>query len=939
MLRDRSRISSAVLVALLGAWAGRAFAHVEVPDSPVPINIKISRGPLIEAIKQLSEQAGIQITADWAPDGIENLPVDEIQESLTPDAVLSRLLDGTGLVARWHSPKTVRIVPVVAPHGYGNVNEVLVTGSRISDAGEGPAPVRVYTREHIDRLGVSSVAGVAGYFTQQPFSFGEWAQRTGAQHFQMRGLGVDTTLVLINGRRAPPSATSVTLNAFDLNTIPLTAVDRIEVMSDSASAIYGADAIGGVVNIILKKEVESPEVYLHYGDAAGGARERRAAMSVGSTGERLKTALTVDYFERGMLVGAKRDFWRNQDFRRFGGTDWRVATANPGNVYSLTGEPLPGLQNSFASVPAGSTGVGLTPEDFRATDGVLSLDSSLATATFLPRVNRLAAFGSAELSLSDRSELFGEVLVARSDVLSQGSLPFVSRQVVSSDNPYNPFGEPVAVDFRLMGMKPVSYVAESELTRIVLGSRGEVGNWDWELVLTGGDERSGFARVNDVDVARVQVTLDATEWEAALNPFADGPAGPDDLLTSLVGSPQEIHSYFGGWQISGFLRGELFQLPGGMGEFVVGGEWRRDDVELIDFYSARRRRAVTAGFTEAKFPLLRSFAVKVALRGDFYENANDSINPQVGFVWKPATDWLIRAAYSTSFRPPSLLEQFSPASEFPLPIADSRRGGSVSLGKWVVGGNPELENVSAHSFTTGIEYRASGRPSFQFGAHYWRVTMSDRIIVPRVSDVEKLEELGRVMRLAPSEEDRSAGRPGAIQLIDASLLNHGRLETNGIDLEISYLVASELGRLKAGLSATWVDEYISRELTSKQEFDRVGIASLDGTVPEWRLVGGLNWEALVWGASTTITFTPSYRDAGLSGVLNRRLRSRTVVDMQAWLVLGGSDALDGWRLTAGARNIFDQDADFANVGLQLGFDVSQADLRKRFVYLRINKKF
>src|SRR5690606_20172009 len=133
-----------------------------------------------------------------------------------------------------------------APRGYGNVNEILVTGSRISDIGEGPAPVRVYNREYIDRLGVSSVAGVAGYFTQQPFSFGEWAQRTGAQHFQMRGLGVDTTLVLINGRRAPPSATSVTLNAFDLNTIPLTAVERIEVMSDSASAIYGADAIGGV---------------------------------------------------------------------------------------------------------------------------------------------------------------------------------------------------------------------------------------------------------------------------------------------------------------------------------------------------------------------------------------------------------------------------------------------------------------------------------------------------------------------------------------------------------------------------------------------------------------------------------------------------------------------------------------------------------------------
>jgi iron complex outermembrane receptor protein len=930
-----------MVVALLGAWFGRAFAQDLEPGAPVSFHI--NPGTLIEAIKQFSEQTGVQITADLEPPGIQDHPVVEINESLAPQEALTRLLDGTGLAAQWHSRKTVRIYPVIPPHGYGNVNEIVVTGSRISDVGEGPAPVRVYTREEIDRLGVSSVAALAGYFTQQPFSFGEWAQRTGAQHFQMRGLGVDTTLVLINGRRAPPSATSVTLNAFDLNAIPITAVDRIEVMSDSTSAIYGADAIGGVVNIILKKEVTSPEVFLHYGSAEGGARERRVAVSVGSSSERLKTALTLDYFERGMLIGDKRDFWRNQDFRRFGGTDWRVPTANPANIYSLDGAPLPGLESSFASVPTGSSGIGLAPEDFRETDGVLSLDSPYATTSIVPNVDRQTVFGTGQMLVGRNAAIFGEALVSRSNIVSQGGLPVLNQQEVAAENPYNPFGQSVLVDYRFVGMRPISYATEAELARFVLGARGALNRWDWEFVLTKSDENVGIAALNDVDPGRVQAALSSSDPRMALNPFVDGPGGDTALLASLLGEPRLVDAESGGLQFSAFVRRQAFQLPGGASEFVLGGEWRRERIRFVGaVFPVTQKRDVASGFFEAKFPLLQELWVKVALRGDYYDNAEDSANPQYGLVWKPAQDWLMRAAYGTSFRPPSVLELFTPRADFMIPVADLRRGGAVSQVRWISGGNPALENISARSFTGGVLYRPDSSSGLQLGVQYWWVAMDGQIIVPRPTDIEALEALGHVTRLVPSDADVAAGRPGVLQSVDGSLLNYGRLKTSGIDVDLSYRTRIRSKSLKTTLSATWVDECLSYDLSPVNGLDRVGVARIDGTIPEWRLVGAVALEGNVWGISATAAFIPSYQDADLTGLLGRRLPSRTILDFQAWYEprhLFGVPLRDGLKVTAGALNLLDEDVDFANVGLGLGFDPSVADLRKRFAYLRITKGF
>lgn len=930
-----------MLAAALLAWVSNVAAQSSRPTKLY--SLSISRGSLASALDQFSKQTGLQVgAADLGSSEEENRQVGPLIGRVTADAALAELLDGSDLTFAWEDPYTIRIYNgIVKPRAEDNVQEVLVTGTRLHD-GDGPAPVRVFSGNRIDRYGVSSLADLSRYFTQQPFSFGEGYQPSGAQHFQMRGLGADTTLVLINGRRAAPSANSISFNAFDLNTIPPTAVDRIEVMSDSASAIYGADAVGGVVNIILREEVEQPEVSLHYGSAAGGGEEQRVSAAIGSSSERLKSTLVFDYFERGELLGADRDLWRNQDFTRFGGTDYRLSTANPGNVYSVNGQPLPGLTSSFSAVPIGSSGVGLTPADFASTAGTRNLFSSYSVASIVPDSTRTTGYGAVEFELTSRLKLFGEVLVSQSRIEYQQRLPTISRELVPATNPFNPFGVPVTVDYAFVGVDPVSIDMDSELTRLVAGSRGQLRAWDWEIAAVHSAEETHRVTANNLDLSRIRAAIRSEDPASALNLFRDGPAGSDELLASLVADPLRHHFSFDSSQVSGFFRGPLFELPSGAAELVIGGEWRREGIKYFDTSRVVEERDVASTFAEMKVPLLDKLSLKVALRRDHYKEISDALNPQYGLVWKPSNEWLLRAAYGTSFRPPSLFELYLPRSESSFPVADARRGGAVTNLRFLVGGNPELDAVTARSFTTGFVFTPRDLPSVRLAASYWRVVMDNRVLAPSIDLLNREDEFpGRITRSAPTAEDTQAGQPGALVSLDLSRMNYGSLDTSGVDLEMSYLI--ERG-LSCTLAATWVDEYVSRELFSTFPEERVGIAHILGTVPKWRVVGTLTWKSHDFGASTTVRFTPPYQDAELAvGWLDRGLPSRTVVDLQSWLELGSmvgeGSFFAGSMLTLGLMNATNEAPDFARIGGAAGYDVSQADLTQRFAYLRFSKRF
>lgn len=932
-------------VVLLLLASGNGFSAQSGQPSK-QYDFRIERGSLPSALRQFSQQSGLQVGTQLNVDESATSEIGPFYGHATVDEALTQLLQGSDLMFKWQDENTIRISAIVreAPQSEDGVSTVTVTGSRLPSVDDGPAPIRVYGHRRIDRYGASSVADFSRYLTQQPFAFSPGHLQSGAQFFQMRGLGFDTTLVLLNGRRMPPSANSISLNAVDINNIPLTAVERVEVMSDSASAIYGADAIGGVVNIILKDKVETPEVYLHYGQADGGGAQRRAAVSLGATTDRLKSTLILDYYETAELMGTERDLWRNQDYRRYGGQDYRISTANPGNVYSTTGQPLPGLMSSRAAVPLGATGR-LTPSDFLATDGATNLESSFSDWSITPRSQRASGYGSVEYSFGEKLSLFSEILAASVESTALRTPPSISRLAVPASNPFNPFGVPVSVDYSFSGMDRISHVYDTDLLRVVGGGRGKVGQWDWEISGLRHSEDGSNTAHGGIDPARVMAAIRSEDPQTALNVFSDGPAGSRELLASLIGPPQQLSFSFASSQVSAFIRGPIFEVGTQKAELVFGGEWRHDDA---GFWESGKRadvgRDISSVFSEMRVPLWNSLSLKIALRADDYGGDKRVVNPQYGLTWKPAKDWLFRAAYGTSFRPPSLFELYMPVFQSSILLADPLRGGEVSNVALVVGGNADLEPVTAQSFTSGFVFNPSAMPGLRIGASYWRVVMDNRIVAPIYPELLKPDSLfsDRVIRESPSGQDVQAGWAGRLRSIDLSRLNYGDLDTSGIDLDTSVQVERDWGCLRFDLAVTWIDEYRSRDMNQVLPSDRVGIANAQGTIPEWRAVSTLGWKLGDFGVSTTTTFIPSYQDADfIRGPLNRRISSQTLVDLQTWidLDLGANALLDGATLTFGARNLFDKAPEFANVGLSLGYDFSQNELTRRFLYMRLSKRF
>lgn len=999
----------AIAGALMGS--GLALFHVVAGAEGVPqrqLVIDIKPQPLVDALNEWAQQTGFQLIFP-EPDATERLVAPRVKGTYTAQAAMGQLLAGTSLSYEFVNRKTVvvregspgagmpKVMPAVyvltpgeaespgrsipatdgqasqvaedgsgdlQPKGRGSenagslrkasVDEIIVTGTRLERSGQGTAPVTTFSREKLDELGVQTVSDVLKYLPQQPYSRWTGSEAGGAQYAEMRGLGVDTTLVLLNGRRTAPSAPNVHRNAFDLNSIPLAAVERVEVLSDSASALYGADAMGGVINVILKKEIPHPVVELNYGAADGGGDERRVSLSTGYSTERLTTSLVLDYFDRSFLLGAERDRLNNQDFRRFGSRDQRSVNANPGNITSRTPANLPGLSSRFAAIPEGSTGV-MTIPDLAATAGQRNMDSIDRYISIVPEAERRSAAGFIEFAFTPNIAAFGELVFTDRRNTSQASPAALSSATVSATNPFNPFGVDVSVNYLFEEIGPRQTVVESDFLRGLVGLRGELGAWDWEVSVLGGEEDTESHVTNTVNAARVNAALAATDPNQALNVFQDGPAGSKELLASLVSTTFNEYSSEG-LQGNALARGALFELPAGTVDMAIGGEWRKEEMLYKDFLFVAHDRKVSAAYSEMRVPLLSKamdvpaiddLSFTVAARYDNYSDFGSTTNPQYGLSWQATSDLMFRASYGTSFRPPSLFELYAPRTNVPATFPDPRRGNELVSAIVITGGNPDLKPVEGESLTAGFVLSPSQFPGLKFSASYWRVNLDQRVAFFPFEVILATEGRypERLTRAAPTPADVATGRPGVITSVDISRINFGTLETSGADAAIG--CGFEIGkhRFASEMSATFVDRFESVDLPGSAPLDRVGVAHPQGTIPKWKIVGSLAWFIDGVSLGATARYVSSYDDySPLTRTRNGRvISSQTLLDLQGSLDFDGFTATRSWlsgiKATVGISNLFDEEPQFSEVGVNMGYDASIGDLRGRFGYVRLGKSF
>jgi iron complex outermembrane recepter protein len=978
-------------------WTALTLAQ----ESSRQYDIDISELPLAEALQAFSRQTGLQHGYLPTDEEEERTMVGPIKGRLTASEVLIKLLP-SGFTFEWVNVRTVSIVSPPAHVPPGGVKEVVagkdrqrseltkeqqlsmandggksgsargpyafdwrvtVEGQRIFDSVfdslDLDIPATVFDREDIDASGASTVADLFRSVAQQPNLMPGSFLGDGTQFADLRGLGFDTTLVLINGRRTIATASALSVNAFDLNSVPLGAVERIEIVSDSTSAIHGADAIGGVVNIVLRENIPEPRLDIDYGAAAGGGVERHAAFGASGAYGRARGSIVLDYFDRSPLLGRERDRWNNQDFTRLGGMDWRSPTASPGNVSSATVENLPGLSSSFAAIPATNPGAALTPADFISTAEQRNLESLLRYRSVADAGTRKAALAQGEYGFTEQLTAYAELLYADRETFDQFESAALSSALVSSANPYNPFGTDVLVDTLLTDLGPRTFTRRTEMIRSAGGLRGRIGEWDWEASLQKSRDDAVTVRIGELDPMLVGAALTASDPREALNPFGGSGANSPTLLRSLLAPPSQSRLRTEAIQSVASVRGSLAPLPAGALELTAGAEWREERVQYDkappEDISGSNRRSIVAGFGELRLPLLsesakipavHDLALVLSGRFDDYSDVGQTFNPEYALIWRPTSALTVRTSLAESFRPPPLFDLYMPHIDVPIPIADPARNGEFALPVWHAGGNPDLKPSSADSLNLGLRFEPRQLPAVRLGANYWRIAIDDTIAIPRAERLLAVENLfpDRVLRGPPSASDIAAGRPGPVQLIDVTRMNFGTIRTSGVDVSASVTLDTRAGRFKPELSGTWVHDFTASNLIEGLDVSRVGVANFQGTIPRWRAVASLSWTRQGFGITSAVRHVPSYDDVEFFGGRNgRKVAAQSIVDAQVSVdlgkIAGEQSPWNGFELRAGALNLFDDEPPFTEMALFTGYDPTQADLRQRFAYVKIAKKF
>ncbi len=861
-----------------------------------PINIPA--GELVGALDALAKQSGAEFI--YRADQLKGAHTDGVSGNLSADEALTRLLRGSGFSVRRDVSGAILIVKDGAPapkppsaakqadaasppasETPTEFEKISVTGSRLLQTTiEGPQEMKVYTSRDIAQSGRKTVSDFLNTLSTVSTVVTEARADIigGASTVRLRGLPVGSTLVLLDGRSVEGSGVNQSFGSpFDINNIPIALVERIEIVPEAASAVYGSDAIGGVVNIILRKDLDGGEVSLTTGGPTeGGYRDSTVSAAWGKKFERGNLALVGSYQVRGALLSTDRDLTADKDYRRYGGRDRRSTACLPGNVYSVDGKPLPGLPSSSAGIPYGGAS---TPADFLATSGILNKCSSGQYGeTILPSTRRISLMASGHYEISNTVQAFFQAMYSQ---VRQGlylSPEGLSRQLVPADNPFNPFHVPVLVDYRFASVgRPGSMIGPEQFSRVLGGLKGAWGDrWDWEVAAWQSSDRLNGKDLNTLDYDALDEALSSTDPAKSINLFSPGSPASRAVLDKLF-SDQPVYSSSKLQAVNGFVRGSLFDLPAGAVNVVLGGEYNHVEQTLWapgqglanrETYS----RNVHSLFTEAHVPLLAAdsesagdkLALTLAGRYDRYSDFGSRFTPQGGLEFRPTETLLLRASYAEAYKAPDLRSVYGAAIVYPgqAYVPDPLRGGEVYPLAIQYGGNLQLKPQTGNSRSFGFVWSSRAIENLQLGLTHFRVTQSDRIIAPNPLTVIGSPDVfaGRVVRAAPTADDIAKGYPGRVVRIDARYTNYGELIAEGFDFDLSYKVDTDYGTFRPALSVTEIYKYSAAVSPGVPLEDRLNRANTDAYATRWKGTTSLGYSYGAWSVQAAGHYISSYLD-------------------------------------------------------------------------------
>jgi iron complex outermembrane receptor protein len=859
----------------------------------------------LDVIRAIADEYGVHIN-------YMARTVEEEQEIIRPTYILNgdvntavlSTIEGTFLEAQWlYDIATNEPILSIEPASYRFSAKcktpVVVIARRMRELDLG-LPITI-SRLDIEQSGAKDIPELLANYSENGINRAVGASAAGTQYINLRGLGPEMFLVLLNGRRLMPSASDLNTPAFDIGGIPLPAVERIEIQVDSASTKHGSDAIAGVLNIVTSRRLNAPFAEVSYGSASGGAIERRGTLGWGVKREGgWEISTVLDTLSSSGLLGAERDIWADQNYAaRYGGTDYRSRFS----VRSATGEMLPGLSSPVAYLPS-------TPEPI----------SLFKYRSLVPESERSSFLGTAEYA-GARATATAELLWLRKRNSFAYFPPMISG-VVPAENPSNPYHVPVIVNALLTGRPSLEQNVDSELRRAVLGIRGRAGDWVFEASGMTSREDAEAHLEGALNPGAVANALAASDPSLLLDVFSTEPGA--NLPAEAIAERRLDRFASDGDQLLVKAEGAPFRWAPGAVRLNVGLEFRREAVDL-EGDDAKAERHVQSSYAETIIPLVapsmsvrrvRALTAKVGIRSDSYSDSSSVAKKQLSLDWDVDDRLSVGVTHGQAYRPPSLYELRSPVLSFPTVIFDSRRN-QVTPITFISGGNSDLKPADGSSDSAYVAYDSDG---FRLQARYFSVQVSNHIALLPIETALQWEDLlpDRVVRTEPTSEDVAAGVPGRLLSVDSRRTNYGRLETSGVDVALLKQFGTRSGNWTARLSATWIDSYRFSILpiAGSPMSDRVGIADVRGSITRWRSIASLGWTDGPWNLSTDLKFVPSYKDSK---------KGREIGSQKIWDARFSYALTDKISVALVLSDILDTSPPFAFVGAATGWDWTQWD--------------
>jgi len=898
---------------------------------------------------------------------------------------------------------------VATPSSPGPGGDIVVTGTRLRGVAPVGSNVIGLDAAQIEQTGLATTTDLLRSVPQISNIGMDESRTTGAQRavanlsgvsaINLRGLGAEATLVLVNGRRPPIGGGEGRF--FDTSAIPAIALQRIEIVADGASAIYGSDAMTGVANLVTRRSFEGLIVQGRYG-IADDLESYQVALLAGHRWSTGNIVFAAEYYLRGNLRADDRpDLYDDTGFGSF--------AATPANLGPSTA-PTSGFRDANGNGR-------LDPGE--GTGNPVIRQSNWQGVDVLPEQERYSFLAHADQELGP-VRLNLDLLYSRRMFERFGTALTISGQNVPATNPYNATGAAVSVNYSLisqLGNQRINGYAED--WQAALGAEVDLFA-DWRLTgyFSYGQDRNSRRR-DQVNTGGLTAALTSTSTATAFNPF-----GPNSrTVLDSIRQIEHIYPVFDLTNAQAQFDGALFQLPGGAVRLAFGGEYQgihRTQVTTTTRFNAASpapvvsltlEREVVSAFGELFIPifgadnaspLARAFDISLAIRYDRYRDRQlvpalnvldaDTLNPKIGLRYQPFEDLTFRASWGRSFRAPALGDYSvgAPTSTGPTVIsaAVAAANGLPALPVYtttqIQGGHTfGLEPERARTWTAGFDWRPQGIPGLQASVTYYNIRFTNQITAPASTSVLNDPAFVSALRSAGSFVvpgqglvifnpttaqllsflnfggiyTAKLGAPAATlygsgstptagqvtpvyALIEALTHNGGVLETDGFDVTLDYAFNTSFGRIRLGDYFTYILNYRQSLISSAPLVSYLNQVNFPLRFVNRALVG---LDSGGFSANMFVTYQNAYRNTTQTPAAP--IDSYTTVDLSLSYDTGegfGAGWLRNFRIALIGQNIFDSAPPFARVvqGVAIqSFDAQTGSAIGRMFSIQISKRF